>query len=122
MDRFKAWAYTYKHKKAFLKVEKEVLGHNTFRGLYHDLDKLILYPILGKKLTSKIHRKYACHHINNLESPQDYEHMIIDWECARYTKPDKPLSAYDFLMTKYPDRKDEILPFIKKLGLAPKEE
>lgn len=122
MDRFKAWAYTYRHKKAFLKVEKEVLGYNTLRGYFHDLDKLFLYPIFGKKLTSKIHRRNSFHHINNVEVYEDYVQMVIDWECARYTKPDKPLSAYEFLIAKYPERKDEILPIIKKLGLAPKED
>ena len=50
MNRFQAMMYTWRHKKAFLKVEKELLGKNTIRGYLHDADKLILYPILGKKL------------------------------------------------------------------------
>lgn len=33
--------YTMKHKRAFLRVEKELLGHNTVRGFLHDLDKVL---------------------------------------------------------------------------------
>lgn len=35
--------YTLKHRKAFRQVEKQLLGHNTIRSLFHDLDKVILY-------------------------------------------------------------------------------
>lgn len=38
--------YTVKHRKAFRRVEKELLGHNTLRGILHDLDKVFLYMIL----------------------------------------------------------------------------
>ena len=34
--------------------------------------------------------------------------MIIDWECARYTKPDKPLNAYDTLYKIYPELEEKI--------------
>jgi len=43
--------------------------------------------------------------------------MIIDWECARYTKVDKPLNAYETLMKYYPEEVDNILPILKKLKL-----
>lgn len=33
--------YTVKHKKAFIMVEKQLLGKNTLRGYLHDIDKLI---------------------------------------------------------------------------------
>lgn len=36
-DRIK---YTLNHRKAFRKVEKQLLGHNTIRSLFHDLDKV----------------------------------------------------------------------------------
>ena len=38
MNRFQAMMYTWKHKKAFLKVEKKLLGKNTIRGYLHDVD------------------------------------------------------------------------------------
>ena len=35
---------------------------------------------------------------NDIEKTKlDYMEMILDWESARYTKPDKPLNAYDTL-------------------------
>ena len=36
--------YTLAHRKAFRKVEKELLGHNTIRGWLHDLDKIFHLP------------------------------------------------------------------------------
>ena len=105
MNRFQAMMYTWRHKKAFLKVEKELLGKNTIRGYLHDVDKLILYPILGKKTAHKIHRKYARHHYGNAKTIKDKQQLVIDWECARYTKPDKPLSAIEYLNLTYPNDK-----------------
>ena len=43
--------------------------------------------------------------------------MIIDWECARYTKPDKPLNAYDTLYKYYPQLEEKILPILKELKI-----
>ena len=38
--------YTWKHKVAFLKIEHELLGRNTFAGYLHDLDKILIwYPV-----------------------------------------------------------------------------
>lgn len=57
--------YTMKHKRAFLRVEKELLGHNTVRGFLHDLDKVFIYLVTPKsweKKVSKFHRKYSRHH------------------------------------------------------------
>ena len=44
--------------------------------------------------------------------------MVIDWECARFTKPDKPLDAYDTLYKFYPHMDDKILPILKELNIA----
>lgn len=43
--------------------------------------------------------------------------MVIDWECARLTKPDKPLNARQTLYKFYPELKDKILPILNKLNL-----
>lgn len=117
MNKIDSIKYTLKHKKAFLKTEKEVLGKNSIRGYLHDIDKVFLYIIMGKKRAHKIHRHYAKHHMDNAKTKEDKIQMLIDWECARYTKPDKPLSAYEFLLTAYPDHKDELIPIIKEIGL-----
>ena len=42
---------------------------------------------------------------------------IIDWECARFTKPDKPLNARDTLHKYYQQHIVQMLPYINKLGL-----
>ena len=117
MNRIDAIKYTLKHKRAFLKTEKELLGKNTIRGYLHDIDKVFLYIIMDKKKAHKIHRSHAKHHMENAKTEEDKIQMIIDWECARYTKPDKPLSAYDFMMKAYPDHKEELMPLFIKLGL-----
>lgn len=98
--------YTWQHKKAYLKLEKKLTGKNTFRGYLHDLDKLILY-ILGvpKKWVHDMHVAYAPHHIinNKVKYP---EGAVIDWECARQTKPDKPYTArgyYEKFCPKLPE-------------------
>lgn len=117
MKRFKKFAYTFKHKKAILDIEKKLLGKNTMRGYLHDMDKLFLYPILGVKLTSKIHRKTSRHHINKAHTNKDYLEMVIDWESARFTKPDKPLNARQTLYKFYPQLEDKILPILNKYNL-----
>ena len=88
--------YTKKHREAFRKVEKQLLGHNTFRSLFHDLDKIILLHFLNKERVSTLHRLHSHHH-DKAKTRNDYIQMIIDWECARFTKPDKPLNARDTL-------------------------
>lgn len=111
--------YTLRHKKAFLKVEKELRGKNTLKGYLHDADKPFLYLALWIKLedVQKIHRKHSRHHVENTltKTKEDLIDTIIDWECARITKPDKPLNAYETLLKLYPNKKEEFLPIIREL-------
>lgn len=117
--RYKKIIYTLKHKKAFLLVERQLRGKNTLRGYLHDLDKPFLYMAFWIKLEDiqKIHRNRNAHHVrNNLpKTREDLIDSIIDWECARLTKPDKPLNAYQTLIKFYPDQKETFLPLIKEL-------
>jgi hypothetical protein len=117
--RYKKIVYTLKHKKAFLKVEKQLRGRNTLRGYFHDIDKPFMYMALWIKVedVSKIHRQNSYHHLeSNLDKTrEDLIDMIIDWECARQTKPDKPLNAYQTLMRYYPEYQKEFIPLIKEL-------
>lgn len=108
--------YTLAHKKAFLQIEKQLLGHNTLRGYFHDSFKVVLYLFLKKSTVSEIHRKYSRHH-NRTHTTKDYIQMIIDWECARYTKPDKPLNARETLNKYYPYLKDKIEPLLIQFNL-----
>lgn len=88
--------YTFKHYIAFLKLEKKLIGHYKYK--FHDLDKLLMYlfiPFLGIDRIKKIHSRNNSHHIKRYKTPGqcNYEEAIIDWECARFTKPDKPATA-----------------------------
>lgn len=114
IDRIK---YTLAHRKAFRKVEKELLGYNTFRSLFHDLDKVFLYPLFEYKKVHNFHRSHTKHHSVKASSHADFVQMVIDWECARYTKPDKPLNARDTLYTFYPELENKVLPVLVELGL-----
>lgn len=113
--------YTYKHRKVVMLLAKKYFKEN--RELleqikYHDLDKLYMYLFYDKKTASKIHREQTKHHTNDLEKSYfDYIEMVLDWESARYTKPDKPLNAYDTLYSYYPEMIDIILPILKEMGI-----
>ena len=117
--------YTLAHRKAFRKIEKELLGYNTFRSLFHDLDKVFLYPFFDYKKVHNFHRNHAHHHTVKAKTRNDYEGdkgydylgMVIDWECARYTKPDKPLNVRQTLYKFYPEIEDKILPLLEEFHL-----
>ncbi len=115
-----ALKYTLKHKGAFLKVEKQLIGKNTIRGYLHDLDKVFLYLLpMEKKAVHNFHRKHNKHHAESkfIKTKQDYIEMVIDWECARITKPDKPLNAEQTLYKFYPELEEYIIPILIELGL-----
>ena len=109
--------YTLLHRKAFRIVEKQLLGRNTFRSLFHDLDKVFLYPFFNYKTVHNFHNKHARHHELKAHTHSDFVQMVIDWECARYTKPDKPLNARETLYKFYPHLENKILPILNELGL-----
>lgn len=116
---YEHFKYTLKHKKAFLMVEKQLLGRNSLRGYLHDVDKLFLYLFAKpeNKWVSKLHRRYSRHHIAKARSKGDLVQMVIDWECARYTKLDKPLNARETMNQIYPKTKNVIEPILIKLSL-----
>lgn len=103
---FKNIKYTIKH---IYMLNKLAIQYNVwhFRFLFHDLDKIFLYLIFNKKTVQKIHRWYSSHHVRqtidgNLINPKDPLQAVLDWESARYTKPDKPLNAYETWRKYYP--------------------
>lgn len=109
--------YTLKHRRSFRRIEKELLGHNTFRSLFHDLDKIFLYMFFDYQTVHKWHREHAKHHSIKAATKKDFQQMVIDWECARYTKPDKPLNARETLYTYYPQLEDKVLPILEEFNL-----
>lgn len=119
-DRFKKIKYTTLHKLYFLRTEYKLTGKITIDGLFHDMDKLILLIFTSKSLKDihQIHRLKSKHHQNDIKkTKKDYIQMVIDWECARFTKSDKPLNARETLIKFYPELQDDILPIINSLNL-----
>jgi hypothetical protein len=109
-------AYTIRHKRYYLKTELRLLGVNTPSGYLHDVDKLLLYLILPDKMVQKIHRLFNRHHEECIFGT-DLTQMIIDCECARFTKKDKPLNARDTFTKYYPHLISRAEKHFKKLGL-----
>lgn len=114
--------YTYKHRKIVTYLANKYVKNNKEEVLkqveLHDVDKLFMYLFYNKKDVSRIHRELSSHHDNKIEkSNVDYIEMVLDWESARYTKPDKPLNAYDTLYKYYPKLENEILPILKEFGI-----
>ena len=119
-----------KHRKEVQRIAKE-------KGLFfpfHDFVKMINVFIFGDKIATKLHRKFSNHHarmryiritydeglkIYTKKQPygrfiKNKEEAAIDWESARFTKPDKPLDAYDTWKKYYSDIDMEET--LKKLG------
>ena len=113
--------YTYKHRKIVIYLAEKYFSKNQEllkQIQLHDLDKLFMYLFYDKKHCSSIHRQLISHHDNELEKTKlDYIEMVLDWESARYTKPDKPLNAYDTLYKYYPDMEKEILPILREMKI-----
>ena len=113
--------YTYKHRKVVMMLAKKYFSDNKEllkQVELHDLDKLYMYLFYDKKTVYKLHREKSFHHENELEKTDlDYKEMVLDWESARYTKPDKPLNAFDTLYMFYPEMVDVILPVLKEMGI-----
>ena len=138
-EEFETFKHTYLHRIALEKVLNDLFSrvragkliiedkhmwscliediHYTLQ--YHDMDKMINYLYLSKRETHIIHRANSYHHLENLlpKKYKNYFEMILDWESAAITKPDKPLNAYDTLMTYYLDYRNEILPILSMLGM-----
>ena len=106
--------YTYKHRKIVMYLaNKYVKDEAVLKQIQdHDMDKLFMYLFYNKKDVSALHRQLSSHHENEIEKNKaDYIEMVLDWESARYTKPDKPLNAY------YPEMEKEILPILKEFNI-----
>lgn len=120
ISRWSKLKYTFKHKLMFIKLEYKLTNKITWSGLCHDNDKIFMYIFSNMSYDGiqKKNRSKSKHHVNDIiKTEKNYIQMIIDWESAHYTKPDKPLNAREVLKTYYPEMENIILPIIEKLGL-----
>ena len=108
--------YSLRHYCYLNKTAKD-LHHWRLHYLIHDLDKVILMLFLDSKTVTKIHRKISFHHAENVFKIYDIHQMVIDWECARFTKPDKPLNARQTLTKYYSYLETKVISVIESLGL-----
>ena len=96
--------YVLNHRAAIIKLERDLTGKNTFLTIIHDLDKLIMLKMFVPiPFIKPIHRFYSRHHTRSFWKNKDYYRMFLDWESARYTKADKPLSAVEYANLRHKD-------------------
>ena len=112
--------HTIRHRKAFRRVEKRLTGRNSIRGYIHDLDKIILYPILGRELTNRLHKKFSKHH-ERAECEEDYIHQMIDWQSAPITKENRPYNAYQTMRLYHMNEEGIYMHLLLKYGLITRE-
>lgn len=106
--------YVYLHRQAIKRICKK-LGISFFEK--HDIDKMQNLMTMDAEEVKRLHLSTAKHHDTSTTDERVLMEMIVDWESARYTKPDKPLNAYDTLYKHYPEMEERILPLLKKYGL-----
>lgn len=95
--------YTFAHRLAFRFVVETILEDPedyevmVARAEAHDLDKVLLYTLVPKEEASYYHRRTSPHHPqennNVFKDRYDLLEAVIDFECAGYTKANKPLNA-----------------------------
>lgn len=74
-----------------------------FKYLFHDIEKPWLKLFLPYAKVQAFHRNHSKHHtqywINkNLNDKKvDWQAMVVDWECSRFTKASAQLNARDTL-------------------------
>ena len=110
-----------RHRREVQRIAKE----KGYSFPFHDFLKMINVFLFGDEIATKLHRKFSKHHARMryiriiyyegakpyiYSKKQPYERFIknkieaaIDWESARFTKPDKPLDAFDTWKKYYSD-------------------
>lgn len=108
--------YTKLHREVVLNLAKKH-GVNLPSLKFHDLDKFLLYWFYEDSQVQDFHWQNNAHHHTDSTDEDTLTEMVLDWESAPYTKPDKPLNAYDTLYRWYSSMIDKVLPILKKYGL-----
>lgn len=115
---YKHIPYSWKHYLMVMKLEKKYIGY--YKYPFHDLDKIFMYifsPFLGTKVIQKIHTRFAKHHLRKYKKHMHFDESILDWESARFTKPDKPMDAWETYQKLFTDFSDDLLPIFEKFNL-----
>ncbi len=118
--------YTYMHRKAFTftvnKIVKNVSEKIELmrRAWFHDIDKMFLYTLIPHDEAHEYHVQHAHHHMENSipKTTWDCMEAVIDYECAGFTKADKPLNAYDTVLKYNRDSDGRLMAIMKDWGIA----
>lgn len=113
-----SFPYWFRHWCAFQMVALN-LGVWKPKHLLHDWEKPWLLLFYGDyKKVQKQHRENSKHHHQYYNFNKiDWEAMVIDWECSRFTKPQAPLTARETMEQLHPELTKYVKPIIDKLGL-----
>lgn len=88
------FSYWFAHWCAF---NMTTLVHHAwkFKYLFHDFEKPWLRLIWPYDKVQKFHRRHNSHHTQYKGGvwKLDFEAMLIDWECSRFTKISSPKTA-----------------------------
>jgi len=89
-----SFSYWFAHWCAFQMTALN-LHHWRFKYLFHDFEKPWLKLVLPYDKVKRFHRNHADHHITYFikHGNADWQAMLIDWECCRFTKIACPLNA-----------------------------
>lgn len=89
-----------------------------FKYLFHDIEKPWLRLFMSYNKVQQFHRKHNAHHLQfKHQNRIDWEAMVIDWECSRFTKEAAPLTARETMIMKI--RKDNSLKHILLTNMLP---
>lgn len=89
-----------------------------FKYLFHDIEKPWLKLFLTYDKVQNLHRTLNNHHLQyKYPNRINWEAMVIDWECSRFTKEAAPLTARETMMMKI--RKDKSLKYILLTNMLP---
>lgn len=93
-DQRSTFRYWFWHYLSFNMVARELKAWR-FKYLFHDIEKPWLKLILRDyKKVQKWHRVHNSHHLE-YKGERDWQAMVIDWECSRYTKFAAPRTAIE---------------------------
>ena len=121
-----SFSYWYYHWKAY-NLTAFHLGCWKFKYLFHDIEKpwLMLFWKNYFRVQS-YHRSNSNHHLEyEYFDKIDWEALVIDWECSRFTKNASPRNAYQEMFSLkslvspefYKRIRDNMMPIILRYGL-----
>lgn len=116
-DNYKHIVYTYIHRQEIFKLGDRlgIAAREIYRT--HDVDKMISYIYMPKPEVHEMHIALSEHHNRETKDSNALVEMMLDWESARFTKPDKPLNAYDTLRKFYKPMEPVMMPILMAYNL-----